>query len=215
MLLTVRKVQNEAILAPILAEHPRCFDTGTTLKAEHLTLVLKLFYEIGLGHKSYWYPWLRQMLGADVPGFWTEEELAMLQDHHCVGYLEAIKLEKQRVWPHFKEVLTSNKALFGGTPRLISEPLFHLIYHQVLTRCVDAGLNSITMIPMFDNLNHSNMSITNEMINLSMHCCQSKLEQWDTTKTSAKYFKIQRYLADYRSVFEARGWPKGRISKNI
>jgi hypothetical protein len=39
------------------------------------------------------------------------------------------------------------------------------VFCLVCTRCFGYGLESCSMIPMADNLNHSSVIVTNEMVN--------------------------------------------------
>jgi hypothetical protein len=55
------------------------------------------------------------------------------------------------------------------------------------------------MIPMADNLNHSSVSITNEMINLNFH-----LEG----ATNPDYYRISKFLNNYSTVFKKHGTPE-------
>lgn len=54
------------------------------------------------------------------------------------------------------------------------------------------------MIPMADNLNHSSVSITNEMINLSLH-----LEG----ANNPDYFRISKFINDYSTIFKKHVTP--------
>ena len=71
LLFTLNKVENNPILSKIISENPECFSPtsdGTSIlenQGNLLKMTLGLFYEISLGQKGLWYPWLRQML--DVP----------------------------------------------------------------------------------------------------------------------------------------------------
>jgi len=53
------------------------------------------------------------------------------------------------------------------------------------------------MIPMADNLNHSSVDITNEMMSMANHPLGDR---------NIDYYRIGKYLADYSAAFEANGW---------
>lgn len=79
MMLTVRKVKEVPELAKIIPNYKECFDEETTHEAEALTLTLGIFYEIAKGRKSYWYPYLRQMLDTEIIARdWNDHELEMI-----------------------------------------------------------------------------------------------------------------------------------------
>ena len=83
--------------------------------------------------------------------------------------------------------------------------LFMHVYAQVCTRCFGYGLESTAMIPMADNLNHHSVDITNEMMCMSLH---PKGHQ------DPEYYRIQKFLVDYSTIFRARGWSEEEINKN-
>ena len=63
----------------------------------------------------------------------------------------------------FKGILELYPEIFSR--RLIDYGLFLNLYAQVCTRCFGYGLPSCSMIPMADNINHSCVAVTNELIN--------------------------------------------------
>ena len=166
MLFTAEKVKSNPILAQIIKNNPRVFVEKYSDISEHLILTLGIFYEIGKSRQSYWYPWLRQMLDIETLEFWSLEELDFLQNEHEKHFLIAQKEAILQLWIHFEQMLLANLTIFPE--KLISKSLFLKIYHQVRTRCVETGLRGSAMIPMFDNLNHSNLSSCNDIINLSL-----------------------------------------------
>jgi len=67
----------------------------------------------------------------------------------------------------------------------------------VCTRCFGYGLESTAMIPMADNLNHSSVDITNEMMSMANHPKGDR---------NLEYYRIGKYLVDYSAAFMASGW---------
>jgi hypothetical protein len=61
MLMSVKDTWAHPTLMQIIAENPEMFSEDANDSWEQLTLVLRLFYEITLGKKGYWYHYLRQM----------------------------------------------------------------------------------------------------------------------------------------------------------
>ena len=74
---------------------------------ELLTLTLGLFYEISLGEKSYYYPWLRQVLDLDFSktGFWNIKELKYLQNTKALEEIKKYEIAPIAFWKPFKKVL--------------------------------------------------------------------------------------------------------------
>ena len=203
MMLSVHKVQNDDVLGPIVLDHPECFDEEKGNDWEQLTLAIGLLYEMTKGKESYWYPYLRQMPDVEFSSSWDEHELEMLQDDYCVYQLKEYDAELAATWEIFEKVLLEYESVFPA--KFIDRGLFLNIYGQVCTRCFGYGLESTAMIPMADNLNHSSVDITNEMICLSLH------PQGDR---NIEYYRIGKYLADYSQVYAAQGWSEEDIKKN-
>ena len=78
----------------------------------------------------------------------------------------------------FSKVLKRYPDIFKE--KLIDEGLFYNVYGQVCSRCFGYGLPTCAMVPMGDNINHSSISVTNEVINLE--------KQLNGTCRDASYF---------------------------
>ena len=61
------------------------------------------------------------------------------------------------------------------------------------TRCFANGVESYTLIPMADNLNHSSVEVNLEMINTHLHL---------NSTTNLDYFRIAKVVNDYNIVFQ-------------
>ena len=61
------------------------------------------------------------------------------------------------------------------------------------------------MVPMADNLNHSSVEVTNEMINLKYHIQGHKNEN---------YFSIEKFFNDYSAIFKHLKTPDELMEKN-
>ena len=83
-----------------------------------------------------------------------------------------------------------------------------LVLGQICTRVFGQGLDSTCLIPMADNLNHSHIGVTNELINTSLH---------PTGDANPQYYRIERYLADYSTLFPNSDLQniKGRFSRKV
>ena len=155
-----------------------------------MTLVLSLFYEITLGEKSYWYPYLRAMPDVSFVHLWDEHELEMIQDQPLVEDIYVHKESLEQTWDRFQKVLQSNQKIFPLSYH--NRDLFMNVYAQVCTRCFGYGTESTAMIPMADNLNHSSVDVSNEMV--------SKLKHLEKQQ-SLSYYRIGKFLNDYSSIF--------------
>lgn len=60
---TVSKIKNHPVLGPMITKNPKCFGNhDLPIKNDVVILAFGILYEMSLGQKSYWYPYLRQML---------------------------------------------------------------------------------------------------------------------------------------------------------
>jgi len=83
MIMNVHNTSQHEVLGPIIAENPDCFDEEEgEICSDQMILTLRVLYEMTLGKKSYWYPYIRQldMEEVDLTRRWTEQELEMAQD---------------------------------------------------------------------------------------------------------------------------------------
>lgn len=69
------------MIGEIVTKYPEIFDEeDENSDWEQMTLVLALFYEMTLGKKSYWYPYLRQMPNCTFASQWDKSDFEMVQD---------------------------------------------------------------------------------------------------------------------------------------
>jgi len=83
MIMNVHNTSQHEVLGPIIEENPDCFDEEEgEICSDQMILTLRVLYEMTLGKKSYWYPYIRQldMEEVDLTRRWTEQELEMAQD---------------------------------------------------------------------------------------------------------------------------------------
>ena len=126
-------------------------------------------FEMTKGKASYWYPYLRQMPDVQYGSkhFWNPDELSALQDEKCHWMVIEQDADANSIWKAFKQILSDNKPIFPD--KFIDKDLFFNLYGQVCKRCFGGELNSVSIIPMVDNLNHGNIKTTNEIICLPLH----------------------------------------------
>ena len=61
------------------------------------------------------------------------------------------------------------------------------------------------MVPMADNINHSSVEATQEVVNLKIH---------PKGHLSESYYRIGKYLNDYSLLYEKHGAPEDFIKKH-
>lgn len=76
---------------------------------------------------------------------------------------------------------------------MIDEGLFHNLYAQVCTRCFGYGLPGTSMVPMADNINHSDINAVNEIIQKEFHP--------KATFRSDGYFRKTKFMNDYSHLY--------------
>jgi hypothetical protein len=61
MIMSVNKAKVHPVLAEIIKNNPACFNIKDNEDWEQMILALFIIYELTLGEKSYWLPYLRLM----------------------------------------------------------------------------------------------------------------------------------------------------------
>ena len=112
MLLSVKYTQNHEVLGPIILDNPKVFDSEHECDWEQLTLTLAMIYEMTLGTKSYWYPYLRMLPDVGFSCLWDDHEFEMLQDECLVTYLQEYNTELECHWEFFENVLRKYPKIF-------------------------------------------------------------------------------------------------------
>ena len=95
MMITVKGIHENEVLKPIIEKHRECFreDEYKIYHWENLTLTLGLLYQIALGKKSYWYPYLREIqIPITISSFWNSLDIQMAQDKNLAFLMESRKV---------------------------------------------------------------------------------------------------------------------------
>ena len=132
-----------------------------------MSLVLFLLYEITLGKDSYWYHFLRMMPTVKFTCFWTQEEIDSAWSPALKNRLKKYKESVVKEWYRFKKVLRKYPLVIPD--QFVDKELFYNLYGQASTRCFGYGLPSTMMVPMADNINHSSVSVSHEVMNTDKH----------------------------------------------
>ena len=133
------------------------------------------------------------MPNVQFTALWQHEDLAACQDSSIFQIMRDYRAELHMEWRLFKMILEKYPDIFSL--KYIDEGLFMNMYGQVCTRCFGYGLPSCSMVPMADNLNHSHVPITNELV--------SKLKHKDTSPADTQYFKRAKMMNDYSHHYDA------------
>lgn len=120
-----------------------------------------------MGDESFWGPYIELM--PDVTFFCEHErkEIMLTMDPYLVAEAIAYREELQDEWIEVLEVISRYPKLFNQTT--CQRKNFFSLYAQVCSRCFGWGLPFTSMIPMADNLNHSDVNVICEIVTKSMH----------------------------------------------
>ena len=71
MMFCLANVQKHPIVGPLIKKHDECFRDEGRNDSEMQMLVFGLLYELTLGVKSYWYPYLRLIFDIKIDNVWN------------------------------------------------------------------------------------------------------------------------------------------------
>ena len=145
------------------------------------------------GKSSYWYAYLRMLPDVDFSCRWTTIELAGFQDQTLSRSMNEYRDIIDQDWLKFEKVLKEHPHIFPA--RFHESELFFNIFAQVATR-IFSGLESYCMVPMADNMNHSNVTVVHETIDLALHSDPLK---------NINYYRTDKFMNDYLNT------PKGKM----
>lgn len=98
MILSISKAHAHPVLAPIIKANPECFTSEGIEDWEQLTLVCFIFYELTLGEKSYWLPYLRLMPDVEFITAWSQEELMALEHDEIIVEVQGLDNDIDTAW---------------------------------------------------------------------------------------------------------------------
>ena len=103
MIISVGKAMKHPVLGQIIEANSIFKDDSEEKKDwEHMVLCLFLFYEITLGTKSYWFPYLRLMPDIDFTANWTDSELMFFEDSNIFLSMKNRHQSIENRWVNFK-----------------------------------------------------------------------------------------------------------------
>ena len=136
---------------------------------EHMLLILGLLSEMNKGRFSYWYPYIRQFPDIIFACFWDKKDIDMMQDSNMVVNLKQQEEDLKNIMDLFMWVLINNPDIFPQ--KYLNANLFLHLYFHVRTRAFGGGvegLDSSSLVPMADNLNHAVVNVVFEMMNVPL-----------------------------------------------
>ena len=99
--------------------------------------------------------------------YWDKDVIEATQDQCLVEELDDLRSELEVSWLMFRAAITQYPMIFPK--KYVDRGLFLNVFAQVCSRCFAYGPNSTAMIPMADNINHSDVNVSNEVINIQKH----------------------------------------------
>lgn len=93
----------------------------------------------------------------------------------------------------FEKVLRAHPDVFPA--KYIDKDLFMNIFGQVSTRNFGYSIESSTLIPMADNLNHNSVEVRRELVNTTLHLNATENEN---------YFRIRKVINDFSLLYVGR-----------
>ena len=121
------------------------------------------------------------------------KEIMATMDPYLVAESIEYREELEDEWVELLEVLEKYPNLFNAETR--QRKNFMSIYAQVCSRCFGWGMPYTSMIPMADNLNHSDVNVVQEIIHRSLHLKESE---------ESSYFYKAKYMNNYAQLYSAQ-----------
>lgn len=171
-------------------------------EAETLELVVFVMYEQSkgmarseVGERSLWKEYFDVLPKADLIAYWSEEELAELQDAELANEarnyrkcIEAEWLEVQKLLEKYPDIFPREK---------VTKELFTFAYANVTTRCFEWDDNCVMLVPVADGVNHASVDSSNEAFDTLLH---QQAAQDLSCASAVKYATKSRMLIDFGDV---------------
>ena len=188
--MTCADAQNHPVIGKIITENPQFFgeEIGST-DWEQMVLTLYLLYEFSLGDKSFWKPYLDLMPDVKFFCYWQDSEIFSVQDYALVKEAMTFKEEVEAEWRQFHDIVAKYE-IFDHT--VLNKGMFMRLLSQCCTRCFGFGLPSTSMVPMGDNMNHSHVTVVQEIVNKPLHL---------KGEVESNYFQKTKFMNDYSVIF--------------
>lgn len=130
-------------------------------------LILFLSYQLSIAHRSFWAPYLDVVGDADLPYFWPEHELAMIQDRQLRQDLAS---EAEIVLEDYEYAFEMIKKYPGlVNPDKFTLDVFKRAHMLVTTRSFGWNLPYNMLAPYADMINHHCVNSYHQLFNCRLH----------------------------------------------
>jgi hypothetical protein len=126
MIFSVDKAKSHPVLKGIIRQNPGFFSPKHRRDFGQHILTLFIFYELTLGKKSYWYPWLRCMPTVHFTCHWDPRVILESGDPDVVSEIKDYSDEVMDEWLTFRNILKMYPEIFPK--RLVCAQLFYNVY---------------------------------------------------------------------------------------
>jgi hypothetical protein len=192
LLITIDKVKEDVDLFEIVKENIHFFkgDDESSTKL----LVLYLATELIKGEKSIYHPYFSISAEEYLNG-WDSKYLHMLENRSIMKFMKEQKECIELQFMHFLRIFRRYEKVF---PQQLSNSDYKEIYEKayvfILTRAFGWSLPSISLIPLGDSLNHSNIRYVNHfLVNIEEE--KNPQQQELITQTGYKQYRSEVSLA--------------------
>lgn len=130
-------------------------------------LILFLSYQLSIAHRSFWAPYLDVVGDADLPYFWSEAELAMIQDNQLRQDLQSEAEIVQEDYEYAFEMIKKYQYLIN--PDKFTFDVFKRAHMLVTTRSFGWNLPYNMLAPYADMINHHCVNSYHQLFNCRLH----------------------------------------------
>ena len=128
-------------------------------EADNFTLYAFLMWEKLKGEASFWHLYFETAGMDDLLMFWTDRQMDELQDHDLKWDAGTMRQDYERHWEYVYGVLKFSKEFESYDENSLKE-VFKWAYCMVASRGFSSGLPTPMLIPLADNLNHTNVHVS-------------------------------------------------------
>ena len=187
-------------IAFIIKRHSDVFDEHAD--AEYLRLIFFMTYELSKGEKSLWYPYFQIAQEADLPCFWTPEELSFLEDELLKAEVMEYKEEYEAEYQALYEIASMYPTVIDI--KFFTPEFYKLAFTITVTRCFGWSLPHTSVVPFADCANHFIIDNQYELYSKRLHD-QKKFQVKDSsvkfTPDQEKYFTNLKMRINYEKHF--------------
>jgi hypothetical protein len=120
--------------------------------------------------------------------YWDKEHIKMAQNQKVIEGMDIYRTVCEKKWFQFKAIMKNYPEIFA--PKFINKELFMNVFAQVCTR-IFGDIDSSSLVPMADNMNHTCGEISYELISLTQQL-----------EFLPSYFSSKKIMNNYSHIFE-------------